>query len=157
MLATILLSSTIILDQLTKVWARESLPTYVQSYLFDTFRLVHSENTGAFLSLGASLSETARFWIFTVAVGIFLLAALWMLYFGKGQDKWGTLALALVVGGGISNLIDRATRGSVTDFLNVGIGWLRTGIFNIADMAIMAGIGVLFYQSLFPKKSAENQ
>jgi signal peptidase II len=50
------------------------------------------------------------------------------------------VALSLVAGGGISNLIDRFLYdGRVTDFLNVGIGSLRTGIFNLADMAILAG------------------
>jgi signal peptidase II len=47
----------------------------------------------------------------------------------------------LIVGGGVSNLIDRLRYGGyVVDFLNVGIGSLRTGIFNVADMAIMAGV-----------------
>jgi signal peptidase II len=50
------------------------------------------------------------------------------------------IALGLVAGGGISNLIDRLFYdGRVTDFLNVGIGSFRTGIFNLADMAILAG------------------
>jgi signal peptidase II len=50
------------------------------------------------------------------------------------------VALALIAGGGISNLIDRLLYdGRVTDFLNVGIGALRTGIFNLADMVILAG------------------
>jgi signal peptidase II len=45
----------------------------------------------------------------------------------------------LFVAGGISNLADRVIRGSVVDFMNVGVGPLRTGIFNVADLAIMAG------------------
>jgi len=55
---------------------------------------------------------------------------------------WRLLAVALFVTGGASNWIDRVVRGSVIDFLNVGIGRLRTGVFNIADVAIMAGAGV---------------
>jgi signal peptidase II len=46
----------------------------------------------------------------------------------------------LFVAGGISNWIDRVVNGSVVDFMNVGVGWLRTGIFNFADVAIMLGI-----------------
>ena len=42
--------------------------------------------------------------------------------------------------GGISNMIDRVLSGAVIDFMNIGIGNLRTGIFNVADMAIMAGL-----------------
>jgi signal peptidase II len=52
------------------------------------------------------------------------------------------LGLALVVAGGVSNLADRVARGTVVDFLNVGVGSIRTGIFNVADMAIMAGIAL---------------
>jgi signal peptidase II len=60
--------------------------------------------------------------------------------FARRLQPWRVVALALVAGGGISNLIDRLLYdGRVTDFLNVGIGGVRTGIFNVADMAIMAG------------------
>jgi lipoprotein signal peptidase len=48
--------------------------------------------------------------------------------------------------GALSNLIDRIAVGSVIDFLNVGVGLLRTGIFNLADVAIMAGAGCLFWE-----------
>jgi signal peptidase II len=47
--------------------------------------------------------------------------------------------MALFVGGGASNLFDRLARGSVVDFMNVGFGPVRTGIFNVADMAILLG------------------
>ena len=52
-------------------------------------------------------------------------------------------AIAFFVAGGASNWLDRALRGSVVDFLNMGIGPVRTGVFNVADMAIMLG-AVLF-------------
>ena len=51
--------------------------------------------------------------------------------------------MAFFVAGGGSNLVDRALHGAVVDFLNVGIGPLRTGIFNVADMAIMLGAALL--------------
>jgi len=60
----------------------------------------------------------------------------------RASQSWlgAPVALALLAGGGTSNLLDRLLYdGRVTDFLNVGIGSLRTGIFNLADMAIMAG------------------
>jgi signal peptidase II len=46
----------------------------------------------------------------------------------------------------MSNLADRMAIGSVIDFLNVGIGPVRTGIFNVADMAIMAGIAMVLWE-----------
>jgi signal peptidase II len=61
------------------------------------------------------------------------------------------IPLALVAGGGISNLIDRLVfDGRVTDFLNVGIGSFRTGIFNLADMAILAGALLLILRRYTP-------
>jgi signal peptidase II len=59
--------------------------------------------------------------------------------------QWSRLAIcgvALFLAGGVSNLIDRVAIGSVIDFLSAGIGPVRTGIFNVADLAIMAGIGL---------------
>ena len=53
------------------------------------------------------------------------------------------LGAALIVSGGAPNWIDRVATGSVIDFLNVGIGPLRTGIFNVADVAILGGVGLV--------------
>jgi signal peptidase II len=60
------------------------------------------------------------------------------------------LGVALFVAGGASNLVDRIAYGMVIDFMNVGIGSLRTGIFNVADMAIMLGAGILVLESYRP-------
>jgi signal peptidase II len=69
-------------------------------------------------------------------------------------DRWTFTALALIFAGGIGNLIDRARlSGHVIDFLNLGIGdsrWTRTGIFNVADIAITAGF-VMLVPMLFRK------
>jgi signal peptidase II len=64
------------------------------------------------------------------------------------QAPWHLVGLALVIGGGVSNWIDRAVRGSVVDFMNIGLGWLRTGVFNIADVALMAGAATLLLAEL---------
>lgn len=60
----------------------------------------------------------------------------------KRHDSLPVLGLVLFVAGGSSNWVDRIARGSVVDFLNVGIGPLRTGVFNVADLAIMFGAGL---------------
>ena len=60
------------------------------------------------------------------------------------------VALALILAGGIGNLIDRiSNNGLVTDFINVGIGPLRTGVFNVADMAVLFGVLALGYLSIY--------
>ena len=53
------------------------------------------------------------------------------------------LGVALLIAGGGSNWLDRITRGSVIDFLNVGIGPVRTGVFNVADVAIVMGVALI--------------
>jgi signal peptidase II len=58
------------------------------------------------------------------------------------------LGLTLFVAGGASNWIDRIVRGSVIDFLNVGIASVRTGVFNVADVAIMLGAGLFLLSEL---------
>jgi signal peptidase II len=63
------------------------------------------------------------------------------------------LGLTLLAAGGASNWADRVVHGRVVDFLNVGIGSLRTGIFNVADIAIMAGVVMLLYRQ-FLKRDA---
>jgi signal peptidase II len=106
--------------------------------------LRYVENEGAFMSLGVRLPRPLRTLVFIA----FPLAALALMtaYLLRARDqKWMALAaLALILGGGIGNLIDRLFRdGRVSDFLNLGIGNLRTGIFNAADIFILAGCVLL--------------
>ena len=139
----LLLGMTIVLDQVSKWIAQGVLTrTHALSYLGGSVRLQYAENPGAFLSLGAALTESQRFWVFTIGVTGLLGVAVYYLFFRR-LSRNHAIALSLMAGGGFSNLIDRISRGSVIDFMNLGIGSLRTGIFNIADMAII--VGVVFF------------
>ena len=137
-------------DQATKAVVKEYLPRHeVLSFARDTFRLQYAENTGAFLSVGASLPDKARGLLFTVGIATILFVILSYLLFAPALPHTTTISLSLIVGGGLSNLIDRiAYGGYVVDFLNIGLGNLRTGIFNIADVAIMVGAITLIVRSL---------
>lgn len=131
--------ATVGCDRVTKQAATAMLAgTPGHSYLGGTVRLGYAENLGGFLGLGAGLPPGVRTALFTVAVGVVLcgLALLWIRRFKEGSP---TLGLALLVAGGASNWIDRVTRGGVVDFLNLGVGPVRTGVFNVADVAIMIG------------------
>jgi signal peptidase II len=145
-------------DQATKLVAKEHLrPSAVISFAGDIFRLQYAENAGAFLGLGSSLPEHWRQLIFTVIVGLFLLGLLLYVLLSRELSFNHVACLSLVCAGGISNLIDRiAYDGRVVDFLNIGIGPVRTGIFNVADMAITAGAILLAIDSFkkTPEKSS---
>lgn len=141
-------------DQATKSVAVSHLPEMKTfSYLGDTLRLQLSYNRGAFLSLGHSLPDVLRYSLFSVGVCFMLIGALTFALLSKSGNFSMVLAISLFVAGGIGNLIDRIMHnGSVVDFLNVGIGPLRTGIFNIADVAIMGGAALLFFITLRKQK-----
>lgn len=129
-------------DQISKAAARAYLPgTGTHSYLGDTFRLQYAENPGAFLSFGAGLSANARYAIFTLGLGA-LTAALVGWAACARQLEWPQrLCLAVIGASGAANIIDRIRYGgAVTDFLNLGIGSLRTGIFNLADVTLIFGV-----------------
>ena len=112
--------------------------------LGDAIRFELVENPGAFLSLGASLPESLRstllLGLVPVLLGVVLFGFVWRAQASRAE----LVAVALVIGGGLGNWIDRLTHGgAVTDFVSIGLGPVRTGIFNVADVAVMAGVGVL--------------
>jgi signal peptidase II len=135
------------MDQGSKWYASEYLPKFkMSSYWNDMLRIGYAENTGAFLGLGSGMSDSAKFLIFVGAVGFILCALLVYILRTKTQTTYGLASLTLIFSGGISNFYDRAVNnGAVIDFLNIGIGALRTGIFNVADMAIMLGVFLLLF------------
>ena len=142
------MTSTIGCDRVTKHLATELLAERpAQSFLADSVRLQYAENPGGFLGLGAELPPLVRTALFTVATGA-VLAVLLASLIRSRWSFWRSLGAALFIGGGVSNWIDRALRGSVVDFLNVGVGPLRTGIFNFADVAIMLGIAIVVLAEL---------
>jgi signal peptidase II len=132
-------------DQASKEFARAQLSLGENhSYLGDIFRIVHVENLGAFLGIGANLPAPVRAAVFQGAISLIVLALLWLAAFGRNIRPWQAVGFTLLAASGIGNLIDRLFNdGRVTDFLNLGIGVLRTGIFNFADVFGMLGVVVL--------------
>ena len=131
-------------DQVTKSIAARALAALPrQSFLGDTVRLEYALNPGAFLGMGGDLSSGARFWGLTVINGALLAVLAYVLITRWDMAPGNFAAWALILAGGVGNLIDRVSQhGLVTDFLNVGIGPIRTGIFNVADVSVTAGFAL---------------
>ena len=144
--------TTVGCDQVTKHVAQRTLRHShgTVPILQDMFYLKYAENTGGFLSLGSGLPHGARFWLLTVFTGIILAGIGVVLATNRALTRADTVALALLLSGGMGNLIDRVFReGTVVDFMVMGIGPLHTGVFNVADVAVMSGIFLLFFSKFF--------
>lgn len=127
-------------DQTTKSVAQSYLSqSEAWSFLGDSVRLQLAHNSGVFLSLGATLPEAWRAGLFSAGVAIMLLALLAYILFSKSISMLELVALTLLLAGGVGNLIDRVLLGYVVDFMNIGVGSLRTGVFNVADIAVSIG------------------
>lgn len=138
-------SATIACDQATKHIAATTLSgTSGRSFLADTVRLEYVENAGAFLGLGADWPSWVRTALFGIGNAV-LLFALAVLAMRLHWSRPALVGVALFAAGAASNLADRLAAGKVVDFMNVGLGPLRTGIFNVADMAIMLGAGIVVF------------
>jgi len=129
------------LDRWTKLLAIEHLKDQpIQDVAGRFFQLVFVENTGAFLSFGAGFPDAVKLIVLTIMPSVLLGALLLYTLFGTQLNTWQVIAFSLISGGGISNLFDRITEGKVVDFMIMGIGALRTGVFNTADVCIMIGL-----------------
>ena len=155
----LVLASTTACDQISKHFARESLRGIEPlSLLAGRLQLIYVENLGAFLGLGQTLSPSWRFWIFTVGTAAVLAMMIWHFVFARRLRRLELVGLALLIGGGLGNLIDRLLReGAVTDFMMLSWGPWHTGIFNLADVAILLGMAFLFVGFSYPRVAEPNE
>ncbi len=143
-------------DQASKKIVRNNLEYHeVIPVLGESFYLTKVENKGAMLSFGAGLKDSHRLILFTVFPIFALVLGLFILLIKKKMPLFELLGYSLVIAGGIGNIMDRVLYKSVTDFMNMGIGSLRTGIFNYADVVIMVGIFLVLGQNLLSKLFAK--
>jgi signal peptidase II len=141
----LILLVTIGTDQYTKFLAGEIFETYNEiSLLNNLLKFSFIENHGGFLGIVSNLPENIRFFLLNICVSFLLLGCLVYLFCSHQRTARYDMPLVFVVGGGMSNLLD----GGVTDFLSIGIGNFRTGIFNLADVYILIGSFVLGYYLL---------
>ena len=137
---------TIGCDRATKIAATAFLdPGAVLWLAAGWVRLELVQNAGAFMSLGAGLPDAVRMPLLLGLVPLLVGVASVLALREAGARVRLVLAAALLAGGGVGNWLDRlAHHGLVTDFVSLGFGPIRTGIFNVADLAVVAGALLLF-------------
>ncbi len=152
-----IMAITVVADQITKQLARTTLALSPPKH-YSVLSLLYAENSGAFLSLGATLPPGTRSLIFSGLVAIALLAGLWALMTNRIDGRADSIAVAFILGGGFGNLIDRVLRdGRVSDFLYLSLGPLHTGVFNVADIAITGGVIWLLVSWMFVSRKAASE
>lgn len=135
----------IALDQITKIWAIESIKGMPASYyLGGLVQIVYAENRGAWGGLGDSWPEFLRLSFLIYIPMIFLLGIAIYVLVNKKVKLYEATYLSFIVAGGIGNLIDRIRYDYVVDFMYIGYKSLGTNIFNIADVVIMIGFFGIF-------------
>ena len=133
------------LDQTHKWWMISVYDIAAKSPVAVTsfFDLVMVWNRG--VSYGLLTTHTQEL---LIAMSLAITAMLWI-WACRTERALGAAALALVIGGALANALDRALRGAVADFFHFYYGSFSWYVFNIADVAIVAGVGLLLYESFF--------
>jgi signal peptidase II len=154
--AFVVVLTNYILDRATKILAFEFLRGEgVINVIGNYMTLVYTENGGAFLSLGASWNPFVKYLILIVLpIGLCLL----LLYYLMAKEKYirKIIIMGSIIGGGLGNLVDRLFNGfMVIDFLNFGIGNMRTGILNVADLSVTVGIILFIISESLARKNIE--
>jgi len=145
-------------DQVTKSIVRKDIPeNQVIGYLGNHFTLEKTENTGAFLSLGDTLGGAIREILLVILPLAAILAAFVYILYKTDINRYSLFAIVLIIGGGAGNLYDRIIHGSVTDFMHIDFIIFQTGVFNVADMSIMAGMFIILIRSFLNRKDGEHK
>jgi signal peptidase II len=136
-------------DQLTKLLIRSSMRLGSEIQLLPFFSLTHVDNTG--IAFGLFQQRNLFFIFIGGVVTSFLIAYSVRLL---RTDRPSAMAMAVILGGAIGNLIDRLAHGRVTDFLDFYLGTHHWPVFNIADAAICVGAGFVAVRSLLEWRAA---
>ena len=144
----------IILDQGSKLAITSSMQLYQSIQIIPYFRLTYVHNTGAAFSFLSEAGGWQRWFFAGLALVISAVIAVWLSRL-KPHETLLAVALSLVLGGAIGNLIDRLAYGYVIDFLDVYYQTWHWPAFNIADSAITLGVILMLVESFGLGKSED--
>lgn len=147
-LGLIVAAVTLVADQANKLWLLHVYDIGAKGTVTLTpfFDLVLVWNRGISYGLFPQDSAAGRFGLIAFAILASLALVVWLARITKGLSA---VAIGLIIGGGVGNLIDRIAYGAVADFYAFHAFGFEWYIFNIADVAIVAGVTGLLYDSLF--------
>lgn len=152
----ILIAANIGCDQVSKSIVRENIDQQEWIELYqDNLILTNVENPGAFFGWLSDLEPTLKGIFLSLLPSLAILAILFTVLTRIHLPKSTVVGLSFIIGGGIGNIYDRIVHGSVTDFLHIDVGLFRTGIFNMADVSIMVGMGIVLL-SIWQARANEN-
>lgn len=142
----------ILLDQASKLLVVNTMQLHESIPLMPYFNLTYVHNTGAAFSFLSEAGGWQRWFFAVLAIVISAVLGVWLARLQKHETLLA-VALALVLGGAIGNLIDRLAYGYVIDFLDVYYDTWHWPAFNIADSAITLGVVLMLLESVgFGKK-----
>jgi signal peptidase II len=137
---------TLVVDQGHKLWMlfvfdiASKQPVQLAPFL----DLVMAWNPGISYSLLRADTDLGRYGLLALSLSVTAGLTVWL---WRAPDRLTTLALGLIIGGALGNAYDRFAYGAVADFFHFHIGSFSWYVFNLADVAIVAGVGLLLYES----------
>jgi signal peptidase II len=145
----------LLVDQAHKLWMLNVYDIISRQpvQVLPFFDLVMAWNKGVSYSLFEADSDLERYLLLAVTTAATLFLAVWL---WQAQTRLSGLALGLIIGGAIGNGIDRVAYGAVADFFHFHVGSFSWYVFNLADIGIVAGVGLLLYES-FTTPEAQSQ
>jgi len=146
----------LVLDQASKLWLLNVFHLKEAVRVAPFFDLVPAWNTGISYGLLQSDSATGQLALMAVKVVAVIALTVWMV---RAQTRLATVALGLIIGGAVGNAIDRLAYGAVFDFalfhVEIGGNIYNWYVFNLADVAIVAGVAALLYDSFLGVPAAK--
>lgn len=147
----------LVLDQASKLLVDSTMQLYQSIPLLPFFKLTYVHNTGAAFSFLSEAGGWQRWFFAGLALVISVVIAVWLSRLEKHETLLA-VALSLILGGAVGNLIDRLAYGYVIDFLDVYYGTWHWPAFNIADSAITLGVVLMLAESFgFGKTKDEEE
>ncbi|PPD47687.1 MAG: signal peptidase II [Methylobacter sp.] len=147
---------SLVLDQASKLAISGTMQLYESIALIPSFNLTYVHNTGASFSFLSEAGGWQR-WLFAgLALIVSAALGMWLARLQKHETLLA-VALSLVLGGAIGNLIDRLAYGYVIDFFDFYVGTWHFAVFNVADAAISVGVGLMLLESFGVGKTKENE